>query len=167
MLWHIFPASLKSNSAIEKKKKWQWAIILLASTCNHACESFSQQNSCYLQPNKSPNLLLSGKEPARVLISASVFSQSFYCLFSSECSKMDTSPFLFYPRRRVPFCPHLYYLHLKREFIASAIVGVIQGLFQVHIRRPNTAVWWEPFQTPWIAKGGVVFDQTKTLFKLL
>lgn len=102
--------------------------------------NLSQQNSCYLQLDKSPNLLLSGKEPARVRISASVFSQSFYCLFFSECSKMDTSPFLFYLRRRVPFCPHLYYLHLKKEFIASAIVGVIPGLFQVHIRRPNTAV---------------------------
>lgn len=164
MLWHIFPASLKSNSAIEKKKvaKGHHRPPLAIMHVN-----LSQQNSCYLQLDKSPNLLLSGKEPARVLISASVFSQSFYCLFSSECSKMDTSPFLFYPRRRVPFCPHLYYLHLKREFIASAIVGVIPGLFQVHIRRPNTAVWWEPFQTPWIAKGGVVFDQTKTLFKLL
>lgn len=78
MLWHIFPASLKSNSAIEKKKvaKGHHRPPLAIMHVN-----LSQQNSCYLQLDKSPNLLLSGKEPARVRISASVFSQSFYCLF--------------------------------------------------------------------------------------
>jgi hypothetical protein len=49
--------------------------------------NLSQQNSCYLQLDKSPNLLLSGKEPARVRISASVFSQSFYCLFFLNAPK--------------------------------------------------------------------------------
>lgn len=38
MLWHIFPASLKSNSAIEKKSGKGPSS---SSTCNHACESFS------------------------------------------------------------------------------------------------------------------------------
>ncbi|KAJ6905077.1 hypothetical protein NC652_022965 [Populus alba x Populus x berolinensis] len=51
--------------------------------------------SCFLQLDKSPNLLLSGKEPARAgRLSAAAFQYLLHCLFFSECSKMDTSPFL-------------------------------------------------------------------------
>uniref|UniRef100_A0A6M2F8S9 Uncharacterized protein n=1 Tax=Populus davidiana TaxID=266767 RepID=A0A6M2F8S9_9ROSI len=44
--------------------------------------------SCFLQLDKSPNLLLSGKEPARAgRLSAAVFQYLLLCLFFSECSK--------------------------------------------------------------------------------
>ncbi|KAJ6369043.1 hypothetical protein OIU78_001419 [Salix suchowensis] len=135
----IFTASLKSNFAID--------IFLMAMghlpplAIMHV--NLSQENSCYLQLDKSPNLLLSGKEPARVPISASVFHNLFTVFFFLNAPNLTPHHFLSLTMNSisedgVPFCPHLYYLHLKREFIASAIVGAIPGLFQAQISWPNS-----------------------------
>jgi len=67
--------------------------ILLLS--NNACESFLEQNSCLLQLDKSPNLLLSGKEPARAgRLSAAVFQYLLYCLFFLNAPKWIPHHFL-------------------------------------------------------------------------
>jgi hypothetical protein len=92
-------AVLKSNFDVEKKYIYIFIygneppIFLLLS--NNACESFLEQNSCLLQLDKSPNLLLSGKEPARAgRLSAAVFQYLLYCLFFLNAPKWIPHHFL-------------------------------------------------------------------------